>query len=151
MKAGVLVGIRSVYIVLNEEEVMRLCCVNLSWAYRMLQLPIVYLLDVNYEHTHFMYDQTHTFSCAHTHTHSDVLIFVQTHRGHVYVLSSASCLTLHCDVSYLLNYKDCACWHIYKLMSNYAAVHSQCLSFQTNFLMKSIHYCLTSPLPFSHT
>lgn len=51
-----LVGIRSVYMVLNEEEVMRLCCVNLCRAYRMLQLPTVYLLDVNHEHTHVQYE-----------------------------------------------------------------------------------------------
>ena len=39
--------IRSVYTRPSEEEVMRLRCVNLRRAHRMLQLPTVYLRDVN--------------------------------------------------------------------------------------------------------
>lgn len=55
---------------LSEEEVMRLRCVNLRSAYRMLQLPKVYLLDVNHERTR---------------------MYINTHTRHVYTLSSASC------------------------------------------------------------
>lgn len=144
MKAGVLVGIRSVYITLNEEEVMRLCCVNLCWAYRMLQLPKVYLLDVNHEHihthTHVQYKQTHSCRYSHKCKHTYRLCLYPFLK----LLSS-----LYCDVLYLLNRKNSARWQIYKLAPNYTTVHSQCVCpFQTNFSKRSINYCLTSCSPF---
>lgn len=51
-RAGVLVGTCSIYTPLNEQEVMRLCWVNVGRAYRTPQLLRVYLLNVNQEHTH---------------------------------------------------------------------------------------------------
>lgn len=65
-------------------------------------------------HTHVQYERRYSHTCKHT------------YRPCLYpvldLLSSS-----YCDVLYLLNGRNPPCWHVYKPVPHYAAVHSQCV------------------------
>lgn len=128
MRAGVLVGIRSVYITPHQEEVMRLCCVNLCRAYRMPQLAWSLPAGCKpWTHTRTVWEEAHAH-CVQLHTHTRRYSHACKHTYRPCLYPFLSLLSsLCCDVVYLLNRKNSPCWHIYKPVPNYAAVHSRCV------------------------